>query len=133
MKVPLFVFCHSALGTDKGLNILGETSIMRMQSYPAKMPVCSVAMRVHLFHEDMNMPHELIVRFIDEDGRPVVAEIRLTLKAEMRQGLEAGPNHFVSQHLTVDFQNLTVPKRGSYAIDLWCRGELIAHAHVEFL
>jgi hypothetical protein len=35
--------------------------------------------------------------------------------------------------MTVDIQNLDIPKPGSYAMDLWVANEVIAHAQVEFL
>lgn len=115
MQIQTAVLCDSAAAYEGKLSILGAFDTIWAPQFPAAHHHCAVALRV-LIHDADTGSHSLQARFIDPDGRCVLADQgpRLTMTCPPLPP-EA---YFVSQNYIFYINGLPLPAPGQYRFDI---------------
>ncbi|MGQ0602551.1 MAG: DUF6941 family protein [Anaerolineales bacterium] len=112
MHVDIFTLCDAATADGGKLNILGAFDTIFVEKFPAIHPQCAVALRVR-FRPSERGDHQVSMELVDEDGRPVIPALQLTLTVDI-----APPERFTTIAVAFNMQRLVFPNEGEYAVNL---------------
>lgn len=112
MNIEVFSLCDAATVDMGKLNMLGAFDTIWTKKTPAIHPQCSVALRIR-FTSIEKGEHNVIVNFVDADGKPIVPSAGGTIKINFPDDQRSG-----SANLILNLQGLRIEKYGEYSIDL---------------
>ena len=94
---------------------------------PIVHPHCSLALRI-CFKPGDEGQHAVIVRFINDDGKPIMAPFRENIDIKL-------PNnaYFLTRNLILNFQRLTFASTGQFSIDVTVDDEMLARIPLRVL
>jgi hypothetical protein len=112
MRVEIFALCDAATDSHGKLNLLGTFDTLAAASFPSRHPHCSIALRLR-FRSIEEGSHRVRLRFVDEDGQPVIPPLDGQLDVRCRPGADSA-----SANLVLNLQSLPLNGPGRYSIDL---------------
>lgn len=113
MTIQVAVLCDAATEYNGKLNLLGTFDTLYAPQLPAHHPLCALATRI-AFERAEEGPHQLAVRFVDEDGQPIVPPTEFPLEVQFPSDAL-----FISRNMIVNFPQLRFDKIGLYSVDLF--------------
>lgn len=112
MTIQVAVLCDAATDYNGKLNVLGTFDTLYVPDMPAHHPQCSVATRI-AFDRIEEGSHQLTIRFIDEDGQPIMEDMNVPVNVEFPPDAT-----FISRNFIMNIQQLKFEKAGLYSVDL---------------
>jgi hypothetical protein len=119
VDIQIAVLCDAATDQFGKLNILGTFDTIQTSALPAMHEQCSVALRM-TFSKAEEGTRQLHMNFVDEDGRPVMPEIPISVQVAVPDD-----SIFVSRNFIVNIQKLKFDKPGLYSINLALDGRQV--------
>jgi len=131
MQILMASLCDFAADYHGKLCVSGAFDTIFSRAFPAAHPQCSVAVRIMVTEEDVG-GHTLQIRFIDPDGKPLVADEQ---SPNIRFDVKRLPSEsfFFSQNFVCNFQRLPLPGPGQYEIRILIDGEIVSTLPLQFL
>ncbi|MFT4547925.1 MAG: hypothetical protein ACI8XO_003330 [Verrucomicrobiales bacterium] len=120
MEIQVATLCDSASDYSGKLCILGTFDTICSSNTPIIHPHCSLALRI-CFKPGDEGEHVVVVRFIDDDGQPIMPPFREKIAVAL-------PNdaYFLTRNLILNFQRLTFAKTGQFSLDVSVDDEMLA-------
>jgi hypothetical protein len=119
MTIQVAVLCDAAADYNGKLSLLGTFDTIFSPVIPTQHPQCAVAVRIG-FERMEEGPHTLEVSFVDEDGHPIMREMKLP--GEVVFPPEAT---FASRNFIVNIQQMVFAKEGLYSVNLAMDGNAL--------
>lgn len=116
MDLQVAVLCDAATDSHGKLNILGTFDTIFTGQLPAIHPQCSIALRM-TFNKVEDGRHNIKLNFVDEDGKPVMRSVDMTVDVTVPEDAI-----FLSRNFVVNIQQLKFEKPGLYSIDIGMDG-----------
>ena len=120
MELQIAALCDAAADYEGKLSILGAFDAIVAQQFPILHPQCSIALRMAFRKEEEGL-HNLVVKFGDEDGRPIVPQIETQFEVRLPRDF-----FFATRNLVLNLQRLKFDNPGLYSVDLYIDGTSIA-------
>jgi|SRR5579884_1742404 hypothetical protein len=118
MNIQTAVLCDAATqDASSKLNLLGAFDTICAPQLPVMHPQCAVALRI-TFHSADEGRHQLMLNFINADGRSLVPPMTLPFNVVLPED-----THFVTLNFIVNFLQLQFPEAGLYSVDVRLDGE----------
>lgn len=117
MQVEIFSLCDAATVENGKMNVLGAFDTIFAKKLPAAHPQCAVAIRVR-FNVLEGNSHTIEVKFINADGRPVIAPASGTITVKFQD-----KQRWASANLALNIQSLKLEHYGEYSVDLSVDGK----------
>lgn len=118
MFIEVFSLCDAATSESGKLNILGAFDTIWVKEFPLVYPHCALAIRLRFSTLEQGQ-HRVDVRFIDEDGKNVLAPAGGPLDVQMPEGQRSA-----SANLILNIQALKIEKVGECSVELSIDGQL---------
>ena len=112
MELQVAVLCDAATDSHGKLNILGTFDTIFTSQLPAVHPQCSIALRMS-FGKSEEGKHQVKINFVDEDGKPVMRSVPLSIDVKVPDD-----TIFLSRNFVINIQQLKFEKPGLYAIEI---------------
>ncbi len=120
MEVQVATLCDSALEKDGKLYVWGTFDTICTDRVPIVHPACAFAMRI-CFQPGDEGEHELVIRFIDDDGKAKFqlppAKIRVELPKDA---------YFLTRNQVINIKGLPFDRAGQFSLDVLADGEMLA-------
>ena len=120
MELQVAALCDAAADYEGKLSMLGAFDGILAQQFPILHPQCSVALRIVFRKEEEGVP-KLLVKFGDEDGRPIVQQIDTPFEVRLPKD-----SFFATHNLVLNLQRLKFDRPGVYSVDLYIDGASVA-------
>ena len=121
MQLQVAVLCDAATDYRGHLCVLGAFDTLLARQMPYTHPHCALALRLCFFAEDEG-EIRLGIRLLNADGQPVMPSFEPRITVNVQLGNDAS---FMTRNLVLNFQGLTFPKAGEYAIQIVSNSESI--------
>jgi len=121
MDIQVATLCDSASDYNGKLCILGTFDTICSSGLPIVHPHCSLALRI-CFKPGDEGHHVVTVRFIDDDGKPV-------MDPPFKESIDVSlPNnaYFLTRNLILNFQRLKFASTGQFSIDVSVDEQMLA-------
>jgi len=119
MDMQIAVLCDAATDNSGKLNILGTFDTIYTTQLPASHPQCSIALRM-AFSKAEEGAHKVRLSFVDEDGKPVMQEIPMTVEVKVPED-----TIFASKNFIVNIHQLKFERPGLYSVDISMDGRQV--------
>ncbi len=119
MEIQVATLCDSAMDYNGKLCVLGAFDTICSRTKPVVHPHCSLALRICFMPGDEG-DHELVIKFIDADGKPIVRPIESKVHVNLPQD-----GYFASRNIVLGLQRLAFKEVGLYSIDVLVDGEIL--------
>lgn len=120
MEVQIASLCDAAADYGGKLSLLGAFDTIVAHQVPVVHPHCSIALRF-IFRKEEEGQHTLLVKFGDEDGRPIVQPIETAFEVQMPNDL-----FLVTRNLVLNIQHMKFDRAGLYSVDIYVDGTVAA-------
>lgn len=110
---------------------MGAFDTIASRQFPAFHPQCAVAMRV-VFREEDAGRHRIEVRFIDQDGTPILATENLPRVEFEIQSLPPEV-YFLSRNFIFNYHGLPLPSPGQYETQILVNGHVARSLPLQFV
>jgi hypothetical protein len=111
MKIEIFTICDAATVHAGKLNILGTFDAIWAPQTPFLHPNCAVAIKLRFEVTELGN-HPLRLAFVDEDGK-ILNNLDGAVNVQFQPEAE-----YISVPLTINIQQLQLPKYGDYEMRL---------------
>lgn len=120
MEIQVAALCDAAGDYEGKLSLLGAFDTIVAQQFPILHPHCSVALRM-IFRKEEEGWHSLMVKFGDEDGRPIVQPIETSFEVRLPSDL-----FLITRNLVLNLQHMKFEKPGLFSVDIYVDGAVAA-------
>ena len=120
MQVEIFTLCDAATAEGGKLNVLGAFDTIWAKAIPAVHPQCALAMRLRFDRFEGNV-HDILVHFIDFDGKHVLEPVSGKINVAFDEGQESS-----SALLVLNIHMLKIERYGIYSLNLQINGRQAA-------
>lgn len=119
MDMQIAILCDAATDNSGKLNILGTFDTIYTTQLPAIHPQCSIALRM-AFSKAEEGAHKVRLTFMDEDGKPVMPNIDMSVDVKVPDD-----TIFVSRNFIVNIHQLKFERPGLYSVDISMEGRQV--------
>lgn len=112
MKIEVFALCDAAVDYSGKLSLLGAFDGIFAAETPVVHPQCAIALRLRVSRVEEGK-HQLVLNFIDADGRPVMPNVNANFEVRIPQERES-----IAVNLVLNIHQLKFANFGEYAVDL---------------
>lgn len=120
MEVQVATLCDSAIEKDGKLYVWGTFDTICADRVPIMHPQCAFAMRI-CFQPGDEGDHQLVIRFIDDDGKPKFELPPARLHVELPKD-----GYFLTRNQVLNIKGLPFERVGQYSLDVLVDGEMLA-------
>ena len=112
MKIEVFALCDAAVDYSGKLSLLGAFDGIFAVESPVVHPQCAIALRLRVSRPEEGK-HQLVLNFIDADGRPVMPSVNANFEVRVPQERES-----IAVNLVLNIHQLKFENFGEHAVDL---------------
>jgi hypothetical protein len=119
MEVQVATLCDSAIENNGKLYVWGTFDTICAERVPVVHPQCAFAMRI-CFQPGDEGEHDLVIRFIDDDGKAKFELPPAKLKVKLPSDA-----YFLTRNQVLNINRLPFEKAGQYSLDVLVDGEML--------
>ena len=119
MEIQVATLCDSAIENNGKLYVWGTFDTICAERVPIMHPQCAFAMRI-CFQAGDEGEHELVIRFIDEDGKARFELPPARIRVELPRDA-----YFLTRNQVLNIKGLPFERTGQYSLDVLIDGEML--------